>query len=140
MVPPDLDSKFHLKILKDYCLVKMVLTDTVRTKFVGDEKYITYTENGIEGKDSLSWTFDWTAPAAGTGEVVFYGGFNSNYNGDKGGDRTFLSTLKVKEKTNSINLLASSNSISIFPNPVKDILNLKVDGLSTGLYTLAIRN
>ena len=119
-------------------LGKMILTDTFRTKFVGDEKYITYTENGIEGVDSFIWTFDWTAPAAGTGDVVFYGGFNSNYNGDKGGDKTFLSTLKVKEKTNSINSISNPNAISIFPNPVINELNLKVNGLNSGDYLIKV--
>lgn len=103
-------------------LGKLVLTDTHRTKLVGNSKYITYTANGVDGMGSNSWTFDWIAPQAGTGTVVFYGAFNSNFNGHKDGDQTFLSTLQVKEAgTEGVaNIVENVNSVSIYPNPASD--------------------
>ena len=92
-------------------------------------KYITYTKNGVDGKDSLAWSFYWIAPAAETGDVTFYGGFNSNYEWDKGGDQTFLSTLKVKEKLGNALPLVSKNisNFSIYPNPTNEVLNIRFE-------------
>jgi hypothetical protein len=102
------------------------LIDTVKTKLVGNNKYITYTKYGVDGLDSLAWYFNWIAPAAGTGDVVFYGGFNSNQDGHKGGDITHLSTLRVKEMgTASIsNLTNNLNQVIVYPNPVTDFFNI----------------
>lgn len=107
----------------------LVITDTVTTKLVGNDKYVTYRAGGVDGVDSLSWYFDWVAPAAGTGDVVFYGAFNSNENGHKGGDQTYLSKLTVKENTSTG--LGEKNSIIndvvIFPNPAKDAAELGIE-------------
>ncbi len=108
---------------------KMILTDTITTKFVGGEKYVTYTANGIESQDSMVWNFDWIAPTNGTGDVTFYGGFNSNYDNHKDGDKTYLSTLTVKEQTGA-SVSDISNLISefkVFPNPSSDIVSITLD-------------
>ena len=107
----------------------MVITDASRTKLVGDSKYITYTANGVDGQGLNSWTFDWIAPAKGTGEVVFYGAFNSNFEGHKDGDKTFLSTLKVKEAgTTGISDIPNKLfAIAIYPNPAKDYLQVNFE-------------
>lgn len=106
----------------------MIITDTLRTKLVGNNKYITYKADGVDGVDSNSWTFDWVAPQAGSGEVVFYGAFNSNP-GHKGGDGTTLSTLKVKEAgTTGMSVLSGKvDNLVIYPNPSNDIVKLNVD-------------
>ncbi|MCF8428964.1 MAG: T9SS type A sorting domain-containing protein [Bacteroidia bacterium] len=105
------------------------LIDTVKTKLVGNNKYITYTQYGVDGMDSATWYFNWIAPTTGTGDVVFYGGFNSNQDGHKGGDITHLSTLRVKETgTASIHNLANNlNQVKVYPNPVLDVLNISFE-------------
>lgn len=107
----------------------LVVTDTTETKLVGDGKYITYRSGGVEGVNFRSWTFDWIAPAAGTGEVVFYGAFNSNENGHKAGDQTFLSTLTVKENTSTsvgtINDLV--RNVVIYPNPAVHVVTVGME-------------
>lgn len=99
----------------------MVITDTLRTKLVGNNKYATYREAGVEGKDSLKWFFDWIAPAEGTGNVTFYGAFNSNHEGHKDGDQTTLSTLTVREKwkTGLGKTFGQRTGFSVFPNPAQ---------------------
>lgn len=65
------------------------------------------------------WTFQWTAPAKGTGDVTFYGAFAQTKS------NTFLSTLTVSEKnTSSIEELEVS-AFEVYPNPVKD--NIDID-------------
>jgi hypothetical protein len=68
------------------------LTAGTNCKFAdGNSKYITHSN----ATSSLHvWTFNWTAPAAGTGTVTFYGAFARN----KPGPVT-LSTLVVSEQT-----------------------------------------
>lgn len=106
----------------------MIITDTSRTKLVGNDKYITYKADGVDGVDSNTWTFNWVAPQTGAGEVVFYGAFNSNP-GHKGGDGTTLSTLKVKEVgTTGISLISDKiSNLAIYPNPSNDIVKLVFD-------------
>jgi hypothetical protein len=109
----------------------MVITDTARTKLVGNDKYITYREAGVDGVDSLSWTFNWIAPPAGTGDVVFYGAFNSNWNGHKEGDKTFLSTLTVHEAvpvpTGLDKISDKVTNLLVYPNPADDNVNISFD-------------
>ena len=54
---------------------KMIVTSKEETKLVGSSKYIVQIAKGAEGSGSKTWTFDWTAPAAGFGNVTFYGSF-----------------------------------------------------------------
>jgi hypothetical protein len=77
----------------------LVLTNTIETKLVGSSKYITHTSSGTSGPGgSRSWNFNWIAPAAGTGDVTFYGAFNvTNNSGTSSGDTTYKSTLIVTE-------------------------------------------
>lgn len=120
-------------------LGKMELTDTIQTKFVGENnKYITYREAGVAGQDSKTWSFNWVAPNAGTGDVVFYGAFNSNHDGHKGGDLTQLSTLRVKENgTTAINQINNNAIFNVYPNPIKNKLNIN---LTLNKATLVIVN
>lgn len=107
----------------------IVLSDNIQTKLVGKGKYITYTENGVDGQGFKTWKFQWIAPSAGTGNVTFYGAYNSNFDGHKDGDKTFLSTLTVNESgTSSVPDLSNSISkFSMYPNPCKDWLNINFD-------------
>ncbi len=107
----------------------MVITDTTRTKLVGNDKYATYRADGVEGVDSLSWSFDWIAPPAGTRDVVFYGAFNSNFDGHKEGDKTYLTSLRILEKgTVSVpDLQKALSHVTIYPNPAGNLLYLKTD-------------
>lgn len=107
----------------------MVITDTARTKLVGDGKYITYKAAGVDGVDSNSWEFDWVAPAAGTGEVVFYGAFNSNFEGHKEGDKTYLSTLTVQEvPTTGLSPVEQNiSNLNVYPNPANDHVTMSFE-------------
>ncbi len=59
------------------------------SKLVGGTKYVTQSSSN---SSTSSWTFGWVAPAAGTGQVTFYGAFARNYSGP-----TTLSSLTVQE-------------------------------------------
>jgi hypothetical protein len=59
-------------------------------------QYLEHTE-GKPGSD-VTWTFQWTAPAAGSGPVTFYiAGKSANNDGDTTGDRIFTNAYPVPE-------------------------------------------
>ncbi len=74
----------------------LVVTSPTLTQIVGT-KYIEQKAAGTVGSSGFhTWTFDWIAPAAGTGDVTFYGAFNcSNSNNSASGDHIYTSTLLV---------------------------------------------
>lgn len=113
-------------------LGEIIITDTGETKLVGDDKYITYKAAGVEGVDVKSWTFDWKAPASTIDEVVFYGAFNSNFNGHKDGDKTFLSQLKVFREgfVTSLENQRKEMVLSTCPNPVENSLTISLENPS----------
>jgi len=105
----------------------MLVTDTVRTKLVGNNKYITYRAAGVQALDSNVWEFQWVAPTDGTKEVVFYGAFNSNVDGHKGQDVTRLSTLKVwREGFVSLKENNVLSQATIFPNPAQESISIQL--------------
>lgn len=97
----------------------LVVTDSIKTKLVGDNKYVTYRSGGVLSRDSMVWTFNWIAPADTVNVVVFYGAFNSNHAGHKFSDYTTLSTLRVyKEGVTGIQSKLASLQAKLYPNPV----------------------
>lgn len=77
------------------------LTEATRTKLatLSGKEYITHTSAGTSSNDSASWSFNWTAPAAGTGEVKVYASFvgcNVANNG-RLGDHVYTQSLVIGE-------------------------------------------
>lgn len=93
---------------------------------VGGGDYLTHSFSGTSASGGTrSWSFQWTAPSSGTGDVIFYTVANfTNNNGSTSGDvvltgsETFqeFSTVGVAE-----NELASFN---VYPNPVENEINI----------------
>jgi hypothetical protein len=77
----------------------LIVTNSTQTKLVGSGGYITHKSAGTAGSgNAKSWSFNWTAPSAGTGAVTFYGAFNSsNNNNGSSGDLITLSNTTVQE-------------------------------------------
>jgi hypothetical protein len=103
----------------------LALIDMNSTQLVGTGgKYITHTSGGVSGSGSKTWTFDWTAPASGTGEVTFYGAFNFTNSGTgNSGDVIINENYTVAESSVGISE-AELASLSVFPNPVVDEIHV----------------
>jgi hypothetical protein len=102
----------------------LVLTNPTQTQIVS-LKYVTHTASGTIGSGgSKQWSFNWIAPAAGTGNVTFYGAFNySNNNGTSSGDLIRTHTLTIQENQVTTGIGESSTdpvAILVYPNPVAD--------------------
>lgn len=97
----------------------MVITNSTETKVIGGSA-VTHKSTGTSGTGTKTWSFDWTAPAVGTGDVTFYGAFNAtNGNNATSGDAVYTATLPVSESaTNSVNEASNKKTFAIYPNPV----------------------
>jgi hypothetical protein len=95
-------------------LINVTTSGSSGTQTVGSGKYVTHTlpQSGPSG----SWTFQWKAPAAGTGPVTFYGAFVNGRN----------TGLRLSQQVVQENLAASVadngklKNFRIYPNPVTD--------------------
>lgn len=108
---------------------KFIVLDPLKTKLLslqGDA--ITHLAGGISPEnDSISWTFDWQAPAAGSGAITFYAAINAaNGNSNTTGDVIYLSQDAVEEKIiQGAGEFANSKTLKVFPIPASDYLTIE---------------
>jgi hypothetical protein len=91
------------------------------TQLVNNGKAVTHTSSGTSPSgDSRAWTMDWTAPAAGTGNVTFYAAFNAANGSGSDGDVIYLSSKAVTEDAGSGTwpVTVSGSRITLYPQPV----------------------
>lgn len=79
------------------------------------------TQDDATSANPASWQFDWTAPAAGTGAVTFYGAFTVNK------PVTKLCTYVVQENTGIYISEASILECSVYPNPASEMIRLSLN-------------
>jgi len=79
------------------------ITNTNETKLTNSNAAVTHKLAGVNPTDdSKTWTCNWTAPEAGSGDLVFYAAFNAaNGNGSTSGDVIYTSRLVVEEYNSS---------------------------------------
>lgn len=103
------------------------ITNSTETGLTNGSHAVTHTGNGLTPTNNTkTWSFEWTAPAAGTGDVKFYAALNAA-NGDQsaGGDVIYLTNTQVIEDVNASIEGAEANShLKLYPNPASDVLNI----------------
>ncbi len=88
-------------------------------------KYITHT---TPKTGTAVWSFGWTAPAAGTGSVTFYGAFAQSR------QATRTSTLTVSEAIGtSVQEVRAFSKVTIYPNPSTTEVNLAFNLTRNGM-------
>jgi len=84
-----------------------------------------YIEQTSQGTFQTSWQFNWTAPAASTGDITFYAAVNAtNNNNSTSGDTPRLFNHTVHENTTAVHN-GTLPGVSLYPNPLVHTLNLK---------------
>lgn len=81
----------------------------------------------------------WTAPAAGTGDITFYGvinGVNGNGAADAGDTYTLKTTMLQENLSVSVEEISILSSVSIFPNPANNTINIRLE--ENNLYNYSI--
>lgn len=76
--------------------------------------------------DSAVFSFDWTAPATNIGDVkVYFTGMACDADQSFDGDYVYVDSLLIPYNSpSSINELAGDFSLSVYPNPVTDVVNM----------------
>lgn len=87
------------------------ITDPLQTQLTNGQNAVTHTSDGNTPVNNQKvWNMSWTAPAEGTGDVVFYASFNAgNGDGTTSGDVVYLCDTLIEET-------APPELISISPN------------------------
>ncbi len=93
--------------------------------FITGGHYITHgTGQTTATNGTRSWTFQWTAPNAGTGDVDFYYAVNFSDNmNNSAGDVIVTGSLVVNESNVGISEAELASS-QIYPNPIEDEINI----------------
>ncbi len=116
----------------------IIITNSTETKTLSVGKYITHKTGGNSGTDSRTWSFNWTAPVAGSGDVTFYGSLMAaNNNGSESGDNVFASTLTVSENTTPTGVEENQAlaGLKIYPNPNNGSFKLAINNAKTAVET-----
>lgn len=105
----------------------LAITNATATKIVGT-KYVTHTSSGTAGSaNARTWTFNWTAPSTGSGNVTFYGAFLfANGNNASSGDIVRTNTLVIPENTTGLAEIQDLQNVQVYPNPVTEKLNIQI--------------
>ncbi|HNQ12923.1 MAG TPA: T9SS type A sorting domain-containing protein [Bacteroidia bacterium] len=122
-------------------LGNLVVTNPSQSKIIGT-KYITHTIGGVSGIGFKAWTFDWIAPASGTGDVTFYGAFvYANGNNNSSGDMVRTSTYTVSENLSTgIESASSGLSFNLYPNPFQNQATISFSTNIEDLSDISIYN
>lgn len=83
-------------------------------------------------------TFTWISPPAGSGTATFHAAGNAvNANGGSDGDFPSLTySVAFSENNTSVGTLANAIDVLTYPNPFSNVLNVKMDNVTSGEYTL----
>ncbi|MEA1875905.1 MAG: choice-of-anchor V domain-containing protein [Bacteroidota bacterium] len=109
------------------------IEDNTQMQLVNNSAAVTHTSSGIAATDGArSWSFKWTAPVAGTGEVSFYAAINAaNADGGTSGDAIFTTEVQIDEQIdNSIELFILEGWLKVYPNPAIDRVFVHMNGLT----------
>jgi predicted CxxxxCH...CXXCH cytochrome family protein len=119
------------------------LTQVMPTKATGGTDTIWVVEHkqkmtGLGGNFNVD--FDWPAPAVGAnkGAVKFWGivnAVNANTAADTG-DHVSGTFTKVLANVTSVDDVAANTNVTVYPNPLKDNLNIKLENPASGKYTI----
>lgn len=115
----------------------IIVTDATYTKTVTSASKVNLEQK--TPKPTGTFTFDWTAPVAGTGNVTFYfAGLAANNNGtDDTGDYTYTGNQVYAENVGGSNGVQNIQaSASVFPNPATAQLTVKSNIQSSAVITV----
>lgn len=87
-----------------------------------------------------TFTFKWTAPVAGSGDVKLYtAGIAANGNGQDSGDGANKNIVTLTEaNVGTTAVVAQDFALNVYPNPATDLLNLSFNNAAQEAFTAEI--
>lgn len=115
-------------------------TTTTKTQAVGGFTVFEHKATVPVSSGGFSATVDWTAPAAGAGNVVMNLAVNGvNATGTTAGDQWNTTTVALTEgPPSSINAIAHGLQLKAYPNPAKNVLNIDMQQSTSDKYHYSI--
>lgn len=103
---------------------------STETQLTNNGDAVTHTSSGTSGSGGNTWTFEWDAPSAGTGAVMFDGAFNvTNNDATSNGDTIHTDTTLVFEDTSATAIpgqdMMDQASLQLYPNPATDRVSIE---------------
>jgi hypothetical protein len=102
--------------------------DAINTRkyTLGGRNYFSHTPCGADSQDSISWTFNWTAPSTNAGKIKFYMSMLvANHDEALTGDTTYTKVLSLLPSAPSgVNELSSEQKAKVYPTFFKDEINI----------------
>ncbi len=85
-------------------------------------------------------SFSWTAPAAGTGSISFWGVVNAvNGTGSTGGDSWNTTHINIDEWSSvGVKNVENNINVNVYPNPVINVLNINMQDAIPGNYSVDV--
>lgn len=112
-----------------------LISTTNRTDLASGYLFQTWNGNTSTTSGTITWNFQWTAPAAGTGQVTFYYCSNAaNNNGSSSGDEIYTNSLTLNEQSPSYQL---SGVLHYDNSSMTPIVNSQVRLLGSGGVVVA---
>jgi hypothetical protein len=118
----------------------------IKTTTVGGvaRKNLVHTTGGGASSGTHTFTFNWTAPAAGTGNVTFYWAIlAANGNFSNSGDYVYTRTQALTEYVapSGINNIDGAINLNVYPNPASDNIHItyflnNMGETEIGIYSL----
>lgn len=132
---PQLDASAGLMTLPQSANGIEIITE-------GDREYVRHND-ATEASDSTDWLINWTAPAAGTGDIVFHAAYvASNFNGNRQGDYVYTTNLTIPEGDDTLSThligLPHVSDLRVFSHTTHIRLHLKLD--QTVFLEISLRN
>lgn len=117
-----------------------IITNSEETKLVNNSNAVTHKSNGTLGSSSRSWSFNWTAPAEGSGSITFYAAFNAtNGNSNTSGDVVYTSQILVDEASTGVST-PQVTTFNVYPIPCNQFLDFDIFFPKTGIFKAVIYN
>lgn len=101
----------------------LINTVTTRTYTLGGRNYVSHTPCGADSQDSISWTYNWTAPSTNKGKLKIYMAMLvGNHDEALTGDTTYTRVLTLNPSSNnSVESFILGSTTVIYPSPFKDV-------------------
>ena len=114
-----------------------------QTSVTGDRTYVKHTSAGTAPgtSGSRTWQVQWTAPAAGTGDLTLYAAGNAaNNNNANTGDRIYTASFVVPEgePTPAVGLPVLARLLPNHPNPFNPLTSIRFELGRSGQVRLVV--
>lgn len=141
--------RFGFQVLSGYSVAAnasmgttvLLLPGETKITTAGARKYVTQTTPGSSGNASRSWTFAWTAPTQGSGDVSFFmSGNAANNNGNRTGDQIYSTSLTLVEAAVNLEEAFRSTEMTIYPTLATEKIQVRILDAGFAPYDVQILN